>query len=61
MNKPKTNSKTNISIDVEIHKELVDHLNNGDRKIGKFTEAAIKEKIVKESKIQNQECPKNNL
>lgn len=43
---------TNISVDSEIHKELVAHLNNGDRKIGKFTEAAIKEKIEKESKTK---------
>ena len=43
---------TNISIDSEVHQLLVSHLNNGDRKIGKFTEAAIKEKIEKETKTK---------
>lgn len=43
-------SRINISVDSEIHKELVTHLGNGDRKIGKFTESAIKEKIEKEAK-----------
>lgn len=44
--------RTNVSIDAEIHKELVNHLIKGDRKIGKFTEAAIKEKIEKETKTK---------
>jgi hypothetical protein len=42
--------KTNISVDSEVHKELIVHLENGDRKIAKFTEAAIREKIQRESK-----------
>lgn len=43
-------SRTNISIEKDLHAELVAHLGNGDRKIGKWTEAAIREKIQKESK-----------
>ena len=42
----------NISINKEVHQLLVTHLNNGDRKIGKFTEAAIKEKVEKETKTK---------
>ena len=45
-----TSNRTNISIDKDLHNELVSHLGNGDRKIGKFTEAAIREKIEKENK-----------
>ncbi len=40
----------NVRIGKEVHAELVSHLRDGDRKIGKFTEAAIREKIAKETK-----------
>lgn len=43
-------ARTNISVDIQVHQALLSHLENGDRKIGKFTEAAIKEKIEKENK-----------
>lgn len=45
-------SLTNVSISTEVHKLLVSHLSNGERKIGKFAESAIKEKIEKESKTK---------
>ena len=41
---------TKIRISGEVHKKLVAHLENGDRKIGKFAEKAILEKIEKETK-----------
>jgi hypothetical protein len=47
--------RKNISIDKDVHEELVSHLGNGDRKIGKWTESAIKEKIVRETK-KNKKC-----
>lgn len=45
----KSNRK-NISICPDVHGELIAHLGNGEKKIGKWTEAAIKEKIIRESK-----------
>lgn len=39
---------TNIRVSNEVHLKLVEYLKDGDRKIGKWTEAAIKEKIEKE-------------
>lgn len=41
---------TNIRVCDEVHSNLVEHLKDTDRKIGKWTEAAIKEKIEKEKK-----------
>lgn len=37
-------------MDKEVHADLTAHLGNGDRKIGKWTESAIKEKIQRETK-----------
>lgn len=41
---------TNIRVDNEVHKMLVEHLKNTEKKIGKWTEIAIKEKIKRETK-----------
>lgn len=41
---------TSIRVAKTIHQALVSHLNNTDRKLGKFTEAAIIEKIERENK-----------
>lgn len=46
----KIRSGTNIRIDPEVHKLLVAHVIKGDRKIGRFAEMAIKEKIEREQK-----------
>lgn len=47
--------RKNISIDSKVHSDLVAHIGDGDRKIGKFTEAAIKEKIEREkNKLKNE-------
>lgn len=40
----------NVSIPIETHKLLVDHVNKIDGKIYKFVEKAIKEKIEREAK-----------
>lgn len=45
---------TNIRIDNDVHKSLIEHLKNTEKKIGKWTEIAIKEKINKESKQPTQ-------
>lgn len=41
---------TNIRVDNDVHKLLVEHLRNTEKKLGKWTEIAIKEKIKKETK-----------
>lgn len=41
---------TNIRIAEDVHKQLIEHLKNTEKKIGKWTEIAIKEKIKKETK-----------
>ena len=41
---------TNIRVADDVHKLLVEHLKNTEKKIGKWTEIAIKEKIKKETK-----------
>jgi len=41
-------SGTNIRVSDDVHKILVDYLQNGYGKIGKFTELAILEKIERE-------------
>lgn len=37
-------------MDKVVHGELMSHLENTERKIGKWTEAAIREKILRETK-----------
>lgn len=39
---------TNIRVSEETHKLLVEHLKNTERKIGKWVDIAISEKIKKE-------------
>lgn len=41
---------TNIRVADDVHKLLIEHLKNTEKKIGKWTEIAIKEKIKKETK-----------
>lgn len=41
---------TNIRVDNDVHKMLVEHLKNTEKKLGKWTEIAIKEKIKRETK-----------
>jgi hypothetical protein len=41
---------TNIRVSEDVHKELVEHLKNTEKKIGKWTDIAIQDKIKKESK-----------
>jgi len=41
---------TNIRIGEDVHKMIIDHLRNTEKKIGKWTELAIKEKIKRETK-----------
>ena len=41
---------TNIRVTEDTHKMLVEHLKNTEKKIGKWTEIAIKEKIKRETK-----------
>lgn len=41
---------TNIRVSDDVHKSLVDHLKDTEKKIGKWTEIAIKDKIKKETK-----------
>jgi hypothetical protein len=40
---------TNIRVSEDVHKELVEHLKNTEKKIGKWTDIAIREKIKKET------------
>jgi hypothetical protein len=48
----KISLETSIRVSKEVHGELVAHLEGTERKIGKFTEIAIKEKIIKEKNIK---------
>lgn len=41
---------TSIRVSKVVHSKLVEHIKEDDRKIGKFTELAIIEKIEKEKK-----------
>lgn len=41
---------TNIRVSDDIHKQLIEHLKNTEKKIGKWTDLAIKEKIERENK-----------
>ena len=41
---------TNIRVSEDVHKDLVEHLKNTEKKIGKWTDIAIKDKILKETK-----------
>jgi hypothetical protein len=43
-------SGISVRINKEVHAELVAHLISGDRKMGRFIDAAIREKIEKETK-----------
>lgn len=42
--------ETSIRVKKETHQALVSHLENTDRKIGRFTDMAIMEKIEREKK-----------
>lgn len=47
----KPNSSTiNVAVSVETHKLLVEYIQKIDGKIGKFTEKAIREKIMRDTK-----------
>lgn len=43
----------NIAVGIEVHSQLVTHIQKVDGKIGKFTEKAIKEKLERECKKDN--------
>ena len=40
---------TNIRVSEDVHKKLVDHLKNTEKKIGKWTDLAIEDSILKET------------
>lgn len=44
---------TNIRVDNDVHRLLIEHLKNTEKKIGKWTEIAIKEKVDKETTKPN--------
>lgn len=41
---------TNVRISTDTHSNLIEHLKNTERKVGKWTEMAIAEKIKRETK-----------
>lgn len=52
-------SGISVRINKEVHAELVAHLISGDRKMGRFIDAAIVEKIQKEQKKNTPKTKKN--
>ncbi len=52
--------ETSIRVKKETHQALVSHLENTDRKIGRFTDSAIIEKIQKETSKKKKKPNDNN-
>lgn len=46
------NQDTSIRVSKIVHGEVVEHLDHTERKIGKFTEIALREKMQREKKIK---------